>query len=256
MASVENLAQLLGSRRVGPRQLALAVPEVRAGCGPLAAAISSLEPAVAEELADDSEGQAALAELLAHAQRRALDLGRALEGRELSPIVARERLALESIVRPIADELDTLVRLIDLVSTAATSRSTEIDLRDVIAERRSSSRRRKPPVRAVIELDAPLLLGDARVVLDLLEFAALFVFRAGVTEPHIEARSEGGEHLTITVAKGLLEEAGSASSSRKVLEIPVRAAVPRDIDVVRTAARRAGIDFSVASDGGLVSIAF
>jgi len=256
MAAVENLAQLLCSRRVGPRQLALAVPDVRAGCTPLASAIAELETALMSELADDPEGQAAVTRLLGYAASRVTALGKALEGRELTPIVARERLSLEAIVQPIADELDAVVRLVDLLGTASASRSTVIDLRDVIAERRSSPRRRMAPVRTAIEFRAPVLVGDARVVFELLELAALAVFRAGVLTPRILAEASEDELTSILVGADPLEGAPGDGQSRRIIEIQRRAELPSDIDVARAAARRAGIDFQVTPDERSVSIGF
>ncbi|HVY48207.1 MAG TPA: hypothetical protein VHB21_20105, partial [Minicystis sp.] len=58
-AAIESLASVLASRRVGPRVIARALPEVRAGCLVLGAALERLRGVVARELAADPGGAAA-----------------------------------------------------------------------------------------------------------------------------------------------------------------------------------------------------
>src|SRR5262249_28321909 len=132
VASIENLAQLLGSRRVGPRQLPHALPEVQAGCITLVASLAALDAAMAEHLADDPEGVAAVPGMLARAADRARELGASLEGRETGPIEPRDRLSLEATVCRIAGELGVVLRLTDLLCAAATAKTTAIDLGDVL----------------------------------------------------------------------------------------------------------------------------
>ena len=144
VSAVENLDQLLGSRRVGPRQLPHAILGVQEGCVHLQEALVELGGAMTTHLRGDAEGMASVASILAYAALRVRELVDTLLGREKVVIDARERLRLEAIVHRIALELDTVMRLTDLLSASATSRSTVIDLGDVLAERRSPSRTLTP----------------------------------------------------------------------------------------------------------------
>jgi hypothetical protein len=259
VACIENLAQLLGSRRVGPRQLPHALPEVQAGCVALVAALAALDAAMADQLTDDPEGLAAVKAMLEHAADRARELGATLKGREKAPIEARERLSLEATVCRIAGELNTVLRLTDLISAAATAKTTAIDLGDVLAQRRPSLRSMLTPVLAVIELrTSPALVADARVVLELLEFAVATVVRAGIESPRIVADRGADEALVITVGAPAPAPALAAGAppvqAPRVVDVSLRAALPQEADVVRAAARRAGISLEIGADGRAVKL--
>jgi hypothetical protein len=257
VSAVENLDQLLGSRRVGPRQLPHAILGVQEGCVQLLEALAELQTEMEKHLQGDAEGIAAVASILAHASGLGRELADTLKGREKVAIDARERLRLEAIVHRIAIELDTVMRLTDLLSASATSRSTVIDLGDVLAERRSPSRT-LTPVLAMVELRAPALVGDARIVLELLEFAVATVVRAGVEAPRIVADRGDKELLVITIAPSPKRAAPTSAEANpkttRILDVSLRAELPSQGAVVRAAARRAGITYEVAPDGRSVTI--
>jgi hypothetical protein len=259
VSAVENLDQLLGSRRVGPRQLPHAILGVQEGCGHLQEALVELEAAMTTHLGGDAEGIAAVASILAHAADRVRELVDTLMGREKAVIDARERLRLEAIVHRIALELDTVMRLTDLLSASATSRSTVIDLGDVLAERRPPSRT-LTPVLAMVELRAPALVGDARIVLELLEFAVATVVRAGVEAPRIVADRGAEDLLVITIAPSPSRATTAAPQvdpnpkTTRILDVSLRPELPCQGAVVRAAARRAGISYTTAPDGRSVTI--
>jgi hypothetical protein len=259
VSAVENLDQLLGSRRVGPRQLPHAILGVQEGCVHLQEALVELEAEMAKHLRGDAEGIASVASIIAHAEGRVRELVDTLLGREKATIDARERLRLEAIVHRIALELDTVMRLTDLLSASATSRSTVIDLGDVLAERRSPSRS-LTPVLAMVELRAPALVGDARIVLELLEFAVATVVRAGVEAPRIVADRGDEDLLVITIApspgraQAAALQANPDPKKTRILDVSLRPELPCQGAVVRAAARRAGITYEVAPDGRSVTI--
>ncbi|WP_437941305.1 hypothetical protein [Sorangium sp. So ce341] len=68
-AGIESFAHLLGSRRVGPRGVALALPEVCEGCAALVAALDSLSAAVRDGFVatDDPAAADAACAVLEHA---------------------------------------------------------------------------------------------------------------------------------------------------------------------------------------------
>ena len=141
-------------------------------------------------------------------------------------------------------------------SASATSRSTVIDLGDVLAERRPPSRT-LTPVLAMVELRAPALVGDARIVLELLEFGVATVVRAGVEAPRIVADRGADELLVITIGVSPGRAAAKADANPKttrILDVSLRPELPCQSAVVRAAARRAGITYAAAPDGRSVTI--
>ena len=263
VASIEHFLQVLGSRRVGPRVLARSVPEVLAGCAPLHRALASLGGAFAAELTADPAGVAAAKSLLAHAAGRVDQLAAVLTAHEgASSLDARERLALESIVRRVAGELGSVVRLADLLGAGVTSETTTIDLVDALAQRRARGRTSGTQVLASVEVrERELTVGDARLVLDLLELAVAAVVRGGVTAVRIVADlgSEGFPVFTVGAAPEEAEAPAGAPRGdgqvRQVLDVVLREELPHESDVVRAAARHAGITMTFADDRRTVVIA-
>ncbi|MFO0758472.1 MAG: hypothetical protein U0359_18410 [Byssovorax sp.] len=262
VTAIENLAQLLRSRNVGPRQLGHALPEMRLGCASLATAIVELKTAMDDYLAGDAEGRRAFLGMLEHASLRVDELGAAIKSKEPTQLDARERLALEAVVRGIGGELDSMLRLIDLVGAAATIRTADIDLSVLLTEQRRSSQR-LTPVNAIIELRAPTFNADARVVLELIEFAVATVVRGGVDSPRIvadlETQPDGPLLITVGQAPGErslgvpLKTAEDLKNIR-ILNVPLRKALPHEAEVVQAAARFAGFAFVVSEDGKSVTI--
>lgn len=253
VAAIEHFLEVLVSRRVGPKVLVRAVPEVRAGCAPLRAAFGAVERALAVELASDPEGMHAVRELLAHAVGRVDELAGALShsaGR--SSMEARERLALEAIVRRIAGELGTVVRMVDLLGAPVTVDTTSIDFTHALEGRRRPVRPGATVVHAPVELHTcELNVADARVVLELLEFAVVLVARAGGA-PWIvlDAGPDGLPRFTVET-----ERRESIVAVGPALDAVMRDELPREAEVVRAAARHAGIVLTIAADRRTVRIA-
>ena len=257
VASIEHFLQVLASRRVGPRVLARAVPEVLAGCAPLRTALRALAEALSAELSADPEGLDAARGLLAHAAGRIDHLEAALAAqRGASSMDARERLGLEAIVRRVATELGTVVRLVDLLGTTVTSETTTIDLGDALAQRRARPRSGTTQILTAVDVRvSELTVGDARLVLDLLDLAVARVVRAGVAAPRIVVELGPEGFPVFTVGAAVAKPREGRGDDGQVLEVVLRDELPREADVVRAAARHAGIELTVAEDGQTVSIA-
>jgi hypothetical protein len=255
VASIEHFLQVLVSRRVGPRVLARGIPEVLGGLAPLSGALTALAAAIRAELAADLEGVASARELLAHADSRVTELAAALAAHtDAASIDARERLALEAVVRRVAGELSTIVRLVDLLGITVTSETTTIDLGDALAQRRT----RPGATQVVVQVDVhvpELTVGDARLVLDLLDFAVATVVRAGVPKPRIgvERGAEGFPVFTVQAPQAEVQERSSGDG--KVLEVVLREELPGEGAFVRAAARHGGIEMRVAEDQRSATIA-
>ncbi len=256
IASIEHFLNVLTSRRVGPRVLARGIPEVRAGCEPLRTALSSLAGAVAVELARDPEGVDATAALLAHARGLVDQLDAAIQAAEGKSLDARERLGLESDVRRAAGDLGTVLHLADLLGAPVTSETTTIDLDDALAQRRAHPRSGATAVLTAFDVRvSELTVGDARLVLDLLELAVATVVRAGVVAPRIVI-ALGPERFPVFTVDAVPGQAKDGSGGDgQVLDVVLRAELPREADVIRAAARHAGIALTVAADRRTVTLA-
>ncbi|HEY4116924.1 MAG TPA: hypothetical protein VGM56_03660, partial [Byssovorax sp.] len=97
VAAIENLANVLASRRVGPKVIARALPEVRGGCVALGGSFDRLRAELRVLLADDPAGVDAADEMLGRAAARVVELAAELERLESLPLDARQRLALDSL---------------------------------------------------------------------------------------------------------------------------------------------------------------
>jgi hypothetical protein len=264
VAAIEHFLQVLASRRVGPKMLARAVPEMAAGCAPLRAAIAALGDALAEELSTgtddpqggDPEGAAAVRALLAHADARVAELSAALASHQSATMDARERLALEAVVRRAAGELSAVVGLVDLLGAPVTSETTTIDFTDALLARRVVARSGMTMVHAAVDQRASeLVVGDARMILELLAHAVSTVVRAGVDTPRIVVDT-GPEGLPVFTVEAARERVAVGSGAdRPLFDVALRDELPHEAEVVRAAARHAGIALTIADGGRKVTIA-
>jgi hypothetical protein len=171
---------------------------------------------------------------------------------------ARVRLAIEAVVRPVALDLGNVMRLVDMLGPKAGADSTTIDLYDAfaVAARRSSERVSVTPVLAVVEGPTrELRVRQPRLVLDLLEFAVATVVGHGVESPRILVDPSASAFPQLVVDS--VPPGGGkpgAPASRRTLDIVLHAMLPMEADVVRAAARQAGIQLAVAEDGTKVTI--
>jgi hypothetical protein len=170
-----------------------------------------------------------------------------------------------------------MVRLVSLLGAATAQRSTWIELEEVLAERRSSPLPSSTPVLATVEFRAKALVeSDPRVLLDLLEFAVATVVRAGVASPRIVADRTSDDLLLITVeaspadnaprsreapssarmgsARGAKAQPTSEPPPSRILDVSLHPELPREVDVVRLAARSAGFDLAIGPDARSVTL--
>lgn len=262
VAAIEHFREVLVSRRVGPRMLAQALPEMAAGCGPLRAALDALGGALCEKIAGDAEGVAAVRGLIAHAVRCVDELDAALAAHKGSAVDARVRLALEAVVRRVTRDLGATLSLTGLLAAPITSETITIDFADALAARRAApaspagKRAVAAPteVLAAVEIrTAELAVSDAQLLLDLLDHAVATVARAGVRSPRVvvETGPEGFPLFTVEAAAITM-----VGSNAPTFRAPLREELPHEAAVVRAAARHAGLRMTVAEDGRRVTIAY
>lgn len=271
-AGVESFAHLLGSRRVGPRGVALALLEVCEGCAALLAALDSLSAAVRDgfvEAGDAAAGDAACA-ALGHASvevaRLTEELSRASAGAapgrspargrgERGGIDARQRLALESSVRRAARELSGSLRLSELVMATLELRPTPLDLIDVLRNWSASPAEGRPVIAiSVASSDgrANEVEGDVRAVSGLMELAVGMVSAAGVASPHLTVSRLPDGRSTVLIAERSPREAATSVA----LDVVVRDGGERAVAVARVVARRARIELAEGTGGRVVTMAF
>jgi hypothetical protein len=259
VAAIEHFREVLVSRRVGPRVLERAIPEMATGCEPLVVALGALVDAAGAEISDDPEGVLAVQGLVDHAEVKVRELALALQAFVGSTIDARARLSLEGTVRRVSDELGATLRLVDMLGAPVTSDMVMIDLGDALHARVASARRARVPepqaLRVPVELSTEeLAVGDARLLMELLDHAVAWVVGAGVSAPRIVV-SKGPEGFPMFTIEGGGSGAGQAGQARLSFDTVVRDELPHERGVVRAAARHAGISLSIEDDGRRVIIA-
>lgn len=264
VAAIEHFLEVLASRRVGPRMVTRAIPEMAAGCAPLLAALAALIEALTSALVDDPAGLDAVRGLVANASAKVLELGAALEAHVGATVDARVRLSLEAVVRRVAGELSATLRLVDMLGAPVTSDTVTIDLGDALHARRAIGRSTAPPhdgaraqgpatARVPIELRTDeVAVGDARLLLNVLEHAITWVIRAGEKAPRVvvEAGPEGFPMFTV---RGGARAADLTAPL--AFDATLRDELPHERGVVRAAAHHAGISLTIADDGRTVTIA-
>ncbi|WP_437593221.1 hypothetical protein [Sorangium sp. So ce1000] len=280
-AGIESFAHLLGSRRVGPRGVALALAEVCEGCAALVAALDSLSAAVRDGFVEPdaaAEADAAAADaacaVLGHAgvevarltdelsrasagasPARGPGRGRGDRGGSERGIDARQRLALEASVRRTARELSGALRLSELVIATLELRPTPLDLIDVLRNWSASPAEGRPVVGISIASSdgrANEVEGDVRAVSGLMELAVGMVSAAGVASPHLTvSRLSDGRSMVRIAERGPREGAPAVA-----LDVVLRDGGERAAAVARVVARRARIELVEATGGRVVTMTF
>ncbi|MGK3964328.1 hypothetical protein WMF38_09155 [Sorangium sp. So ce118] len=276
-AGIESFAHLLGSRRVGPRGVALALPEVCEGCAALVSALGSLSAAVRDgfvETGDAAAADAACA-VLGHAgvevarltdelSRAALPAaapgrvpvrGRGERGGAERGIDARQRLALEASVRRTARELSGALRLSELVMATLELRPTPLDLIDVLRNWSATAAEGRPVVGiSVVSSDgrANEVEGDVRAVSGLMELAVGMVSAAGVASPHLTVSRLPDGRSTVRIE----ERSPRQGAPAVALDVVVRDGGERAVAVARVVARRARIELVEGTGGRVVTMTF
>lgn len=261
-AAVDSFAQLLGSRRVGPRGIARALPEVREGCTTLRAALEELTASFAEELASTPESAEAARAVLARASAEVAALeaelarieeewGRQGGGRPRAAaersVDARQRLAVEALVRPASRELGVALYLTDLLSASLELRPTPLSLCDLLRARGAGMAKGQAGVRLVVDCADECTDGvdaDPRVVGPLLELSVAVVSRAGAGSPWLRAGRRADGRYEVRVAPA----SGAAPRGAITVDVPLREGDARAVAVARAAARHAGIGLTLPGE--------
>jgi len=267
-AAVDSFAQLLGSRRVGPRGIARALPEVREGCTTLRAALEELDGAFAQDLSAHAGSAAAASAVLsvagaevavleAELTRAEDDGGRKGAGKAKGaperPLDARQRLALEALVRRTSRELGVALYLTDLLSAALDLRPTPLSLTDLLRARGATVAQAQPAVRVVVQCEAGSADGldaDPHVVGPLLEIAVAVASRGAEAGAwlHASRRADGRLEVRVGQARGgARPEAGSIA-----LDLPLRQGDERAQAVACAAALLAGIALALPAEAPLL----
>jgi hypothetical protein len=246
LTAIHNLAQLLRSRRVAARALAVAVSEVREASGHVLLALSDLERAALEPLVAEPAFATAIAGLFSDTRARASELAGVLARAAAKPFDARRRLALEQALRPIAEVIETALVVVDLLEALREPRPTSLDLAELVRERWSAPRRPESvPARIEPRLAIPWV-ADARIVGALIELTAALIATRPTDELVLsgEAATRTTAILQLSVARPPRREARAARAHGEL-------AAPRfqaKDEFVRALAERAGLALSIAAD--------
>ncbi|MDI1447701.1 hypothetical protein [Polyangium sp. 6x1] len=251
LAALEGFSDLLGSRRIGPRALAVAASEMLPACEALRESFAALALAFVAAFASDTEAQDQARTLGTHAGTCVAALASALEGGgSLSD--ARRRLALEAAVRKHGAELRDTFAVGELLAAAVAPTPTELDLVDVLEQRFGANRAAEEGV-VRIAVDAPRpswLVVDRHVLGGLVELAAPIASRRGTVTARlgVARSSSGGLIVRLSPAPR------NAAATRLVLSVTARGDVPGSLGIARVAARRAKLGFAIDAAAGIVSM--
>lgn len=206
VGSVQNLAQLLHSVRVGPRAIESVLPDVRDSCVSLEQHARTLLEAVAVALPERS----AVDELLSYLVPRAHELEKGLALALGKPVNAKARLGLEQAVTRLSRELDAGRSLVDLLDEAVRGGRVRVELAELLRHGRASredGERIEARVASPLSAEAlvnprvcSLLLGiGARLVHALRGSAPQIRLEAGASGPRllIEAAGDVGELVSL-----------------------------------------------------------
>lgn len=273
-AGVVALSELLGSRRVGPKAVAAALPPAQEACAGVASAVQALAADVLSVIAD---GSAAIPEVRAVFDRAVRSV-RALEAEVASsgstPGDARTRLVLERAATEASANVAAGLFVAELFAQASEPRVVSIRVADVLAF--GPTLPEGPNVvRATLDAPpAPVATTDARLLRSLVELAVQIVAGAGVAAPHIQVTGSesSGARIRIGPAPTPLPPSTPApiSTSQPHRRAAVRASSPgialvavkrlpwseRAFELACAAAAIAGADVSIDAAGRGVTIAF
>ncbi|MDI1434751.1 hypothetical protein [Polyangium sorediatum] len=251
LAALEGFGDLLGSRRIGPRALAVALSEMVPACEALRASFVALELAFVATLASDLEAQDQARNLGTHAGACVAALSSAFsDGGSLSD--ARRRLALEASVRKHGAELRDTFALAEFFAAAVTPAPTELDLVDVLEQRFGANRATEEGViRIAVEAPRPSwLVADRHVLGGLVELAAPIASRRGTVPARLGVARPPSGGLVVRLSPA----PRNAAATRLVLSVTARGEVPSSLGIARVAARRAKLGLTIDAAAGIVSI--
>ncbi len=237
LGAIRNLEQLLKSIKVGPKALAAVIPDVHASCGPLHDSFHELLGA----LADLGE---APHEVEAFISPRIREVEAALARSLASPMNAKQRLALESVVSRIAGELDAARGLVELLESTRGAAAVPVQLVDVVrdATMLPEAGEMASGMTITVTLEAedchetPV---NPRLASRLFRIAVGLVAEQSAT-PHVTIACPDSNHTRVAIGLG----PGSGE--------PLGLQTPRLIDCTRVcataAAKAAGCGFELADD--------
>jgi hypothetical protein len=273
-AGVVALSELLGSRRVGPKAIAAALPSAHEACAGVASAVEALAADVLSVLPPES---AAIAEVRAVFERavtsvRALEAEVAASG--TAPGDARIRLVLERAANAASANVAASLFVAELFAQASEPRVVSIRVADVLG---FGPVLPEGPnvVRATLDAPpAPVATTDARLLRSLVELAVQIVAAAGVPSPHIHVSGSEGAGARIRIGAPPTPLPPSAQAPVSTSYPPRRAAArppapavamvavkrlpwsESAFELARAAATIAGADVSIDATRRGVTIAF
>jgi hypothetical protein len=252
VGGLRNLEQLSGSMRVGPRSLSSVLPDVRASCEPLQAALDELLTLIASQ---SSHTRATLQTLREYYSPRILELSEFLTGAQGKPMQARNRLHLQQVITRLSREISLAAELVDFLGLSVWTQPMAITLQDVLFE---AFRTTQPTGDAVYMRKVTLQpnFGDLELhtspraaVAVLVMLVRIILDRHPQSVPHIELQSirEGFVRIIMSAAAGTGE-------SRWILGRPV---VPAALECVQlvTNTLRAEMELSSNADRAVVEFA-
>jgi hypothetical protein len=247
--SVYGLARLLGSRDVGPAQLAAPVEAFNASARQHHALLDRLFG----ELRDRAGHNDGLAGAVALVEREARRVCGEIDVAFDQPpkLKARQRLELERAAQRLGGELEAVRWLAAVVAAAASPRAALVSPGEILGDRwRSGPNFVAEKIDVVVSAGLPAkLYGDPLVLRALLELYLRQLHAAGVSRPALGMKLAGP---TVALLVGECEVALSTTIEHVKLSLGVALAI--DEVVLAAAAEHLGIGVAGDPDGRLVTL--
>jgi hypothetical protein len=255
-AGLVALSELLGSRRVGPKAVAAALPAAVEACAGIAQAAESLAAYVLSVLPAGSESALEAQGVY----DRATASVRALEAEAITadgaPGDARTRLVLERCATAASARVAAGLFIAEMFASASSPRTVSVRVADVLGFGPALA---EGPLVVRATLDSPLApvaTTDARLLRSLVELGVQIVAAAGVATPHVQVTGDDRGGARIRVGPSLTplppssgfplrrpaRAPASSTTALAVKRLPFQEAAPA---LARAAAAMAGASVSI-----------
>ena len=248
LAVLRNLDQLLRSIKVGPKALAMVIPDVHASCSGLSTSTRTLLDALNGALPDALPATDALWRFMVpRVQRLEQELADA-QGR---PVNAKQRLSLQKSVVTLAGDLDSSRALIDLLGNAAWGARVYLNLVELVNQTAQSVEpglQRLAPIAATVRAPhTPVeLLVNTHASLALVAMAVSVVQNSRPrVRPHVLITADGDERR--------IQVTSEESSGQDLVVARRRIVEPTQI-CMAAAAQAMGARVQASEDGTQVSL--
>jgi len=266
-AGLVALAELLASRRVGTKAIALALPSAIEACGGVAVAAEKLAADVLRTAGEHLDATSEIRAVFDRAIASVRTLEREVTASGSAPADARSRLVLERTAHDASVHVAAVLFVAEMFTAASAPRTVSIRVADVLGFGPALA---DGPHVIRATLDAPpepFATTDARLLRALVELGVQLVAASGVSAPHVAVTSRGsGAHVRVGTPPEPATPAFAAVARRASSRPPPAQGTVLAVrrlpwsehthHLARAAAIMTGADLLVDASGRLLTVVF